>query len=235
MGGQACVLYGGAEFSRDTDIVILSSPENMRRLWNAIADLDAVCIAVPPFHPEYLDRGHAVHFRCARDDVKNMRLDVMTRMRGVDPFRHLWERRTIIEIPGAAPLHLLSMPDLVQAKKTQRDKDWLMIRNLLEASYCQGRANPSGAHVDFWLKEMRTPEHLCEVAKAHPAAARLATPLRPLLEQAMAGDHAEVARLLVGEEQAEREKDRAYWLPLLKELESIRRGHGEDEQESLSP
>ena len=35
MGGQACVLYGAAEFSRDTDIVLLADAENLlRRLRN---------------------------------------------------------------------------------------------------------------------------------------------------------------------------------------------------------
>ena len=29
MGGQACVLYGAAEFSRDTDLAILASSENL--------------------------------------------------------------------------------------------------------------------------------------------------------------------------------------------------------------
>jgi hypothetical protein len=29
MGGQACVLYGAAEFSRDTDLAILASPANL--------------------------------------------------------------------------------------------------------------------------------------------------------------------------------------------------------------
>jgi hypothetical protein len=32
MGGQACVLYGAAEFSRDADIAILAEPDNLRRL-----------------------------------------------------------------------------------------------------------------------------------------------------------------------------------------------------------
>jgi len=31
MGGQACVFYGAAEFSRDTDLAILASSENLRR------------------------------------------------------------------------------------------------------------------------------------------------------------------------------------------------------------
>jgi hypothetical protein len=35
MGGQACVFYGAAEFSRDTDLAILSSSENIVRLSKA--------------------------------------------------------------------------------------------------------------------------------------------------------------------------------------------------------
>ena len=29
MGGQACVFYGAAEFSRDADIAILAEPDNL--------------------------------------------------------------------------------------------------------------------------------------------------------------------------------------------------------------
>jgi hypothetical protein len=32
MGGQACVLYGAAEISRDTDIAILAEPANLVQL-----------------------------------------------------------------------------------------------------------------------------------------------------------------------------------------------------------
>lgn len=32
MGGQACVLYGAAEFSRATDLALLSEAENLTRL-----------------------------------------------------------------------------------------------------------------------------------------------------------------------------------------------------------
>jgi hypothetical protein len=32
MGGQACILYGAAEFSRDTDFAILHSEESIEEL-----------------------------------------------------------------------------------------------------------------------------------------------------------------------------------------------------------
>jgi len=48
MGGQACVLYGGAEFSRDTDILVVADPANLARLQAAVDELQADVIAVPP-------------------------------------------------------------------------------------------------------------------------------------------------------------------------------------------
>ena len=43
MGGQACVLYGAAEFSRDTDIAILAEAGNLKRLTKALNELQAKC------------------------------------------------------------------------------------------------------------------------------------------------------------------------------------------------
>ena len=66
MGGQACVLYGAAEFSRDTDLAIVADPANLIRLRRALDALDAEVIAVPPFELKYLRRGHAINFLASR-------------------------------------------------------------------------------------------------------------------------------------------------------------------------
>ena len=115
MGGQACVLYGAAEFSRDTDFAILASPANLMRLRAALDDLQARVIAVPPLEPEYLRRGHAVHFRSGHPSAPGLPIDVMTRMRGVDPFARLWSRRTTLELPGGTPCQLMALPDPIAA------------------------------------------------------------------------------------------------------------------------
>ena len=60
MGGQACVLYGAAEFSRDLDLALLPDPANLARLESALEDLEAETIAVPPFEWEHLEAGLAV-------------------------------------------------------------------------------------------------------------------------------------------------------------------------------
>jgi hypothetical protein len=172
MGGQACVFYGAAEFSRDTDFAILADAANLARLRKALAELRAGLIAVPPFELKYLRRGHAIHFRCQHPEALRMRVDVMSKMRGVDSFAKLWQRRTVIQLRDKTTCDLLSLPDLVSAKKTQRDKDWPMIRRLVEAHYFSQNAKPSAAQIKFWLQELRTPQLLIELAQAHFALCR---------------------------------------------------------------
>jgi len=223
MGGQACVLYGAAEFSRDTDLALLPSPQNFSRLRQALRDLDADVIAVPPFAPAYLRRGHAVHFRCQHPDAKGLRVDVMTRMRGVAPFSRLWARRMSLELSGGLTCEVMGLADLVQAKKTQRDKDWPMIRRLVEAHYFQHRDHAGRAQVRFWLRELRTPQLLVEVAQQWPELWRAERARRGLLEQARPGRETRLGAALLREERAEREADARYWQPLKAELEWLRR------------
>jgi hypothetical protein len=60
MGGQACVFYGAAESSRDTDLVILADVRNLACLRRALNDLEAAVIAAP-----LLARASAVRSRGA--------------------------------------------------------------------------------------------------------------------------------------------------------------------------
>jgi hypothetical protein len=224
MGGQACVFYGAAEFSRDTDFAILAEASNLARLRKALAELRAEPIATPPFEMKYLQRGHAIHFRCQHPEALRMRVDVMSKMRGMDAFAKLWKQRTTIQISSGEKCDLLSLPDLVQAKKTQRDKDWPMIRRLVEASYFENHRKPNPAQIRFWLAELRTPQLLVEVARKNPVAATKLAGQRPLLRLALAGESEKLEKALAAEELTERENDRRYWLPLKNTLEKLRHG-----------
>ena len=222
MGGQACVLYGGAEFSRDTDIVILADAANLARLRAALAELDAARIAVPDLRQDLLQKGHAVHFRCRHPSVNGIRIDLMSVLRGVAPFDELWDRRTTIEFEDGLRQDVIALPDLVRAKKTQRDKDWPMIRRLIEANYAQHFDDPSDNQIRFWLTESRTPEMLLGLATRFPDRAREASAGRIAVAKALDENMTAVARALDEEERLEREADRAYWEPLRSELEALR-------------
>lgn len=221
MGGQACVFYGAAEFSRDTDLAILASSENLAKLDKALKDLDAQVIAVPPFEASYLRKGHAVHFRCNHPDAMGMRVDVMTKMRGVDSFPKLWSRRTTISVNDSS-IELMSLPDLVTAKKTQRDKDWPMVRRLVEVNYFANRENPTREQVHFWFLELRTPELLIELVLGRGGLSPQLLRKRPLLRFVQAKNESLLADALLEEEKRERAADRQYWSPLKKELEMLR-------------
>ncbi len=223
MGGQACVFYGAAEFSRDCDIVLLSEEANFARLQSALDELDAHCIAVPPFEIEYLDRGHSVHFRCEHPDASGMRIDLMTKLRGVDDFSQLWQRRTSLADAEGTIYELLGIHDLVKAKKTQRDKDWPMIRRLVEAHYAQHKNAATAERIEFWLRELRTPAMLIEVVANHTDQARTLAKQRALLAEAFAASKSALTKELLIEQTAEQESDKAYWVPLKRELESLRR------------
>lgn len=222
MGGQACVFYGAAEFSRDTDVALLAEPENLEHLQSAIRALRAEVIAVPPFELGYLHKGHAVHFRCAHPEAQDMRLDVMSVMRGLPDFPTLWLRRTTAQLEEGGCYELMSLPDLVIAKKTQRDKDWPMIRRLVEADCQRYWEKPTPEQVEFWFLQARTPELLKVLAGRFPEGWRRAVSSRELLSMLPSAPDVELEEALWAEEQLEREQDRSYWKPLREELESLR-------------
>jgi hypothetical protein len=222
MGGQACVFYGAAEFSRDLDLLILSEPENLGRLRASLADLEAEPIAVPALDAESLAKGHAAHFRCRRADVAGLRIDLMSRYRGGPEFEDLWRRRVTIDVEGES-IDILALEDLVNAKKTQRDKDWPMIARLLERSYFERDEQPSPEQVGFWLRELRTPELLLELAEAHSEIAHRLESSRPAVAAALTRERDSVASALAAEEREERRKDREFWQPLKLEIEQFRR------------
>ena len=236
MGGQACIVYGASEFSRDVDLAILADPDNLTRLRGALAELRAAVIAVPPFEPEILARGHAVHFRCAA--AGDMRLDVMAVMRGVPDFEICWARRTIAPLEGVGNVDVLGLEDLVTAKKTRRDKDWPMLRRLVDVHYSEFAHEPTGARVAFWLRELRTPDALVDCVRRAPDAATAAAPGREAVAVAVrvAAGAAPVAAIqiaLKAEEDRERAADEAYWGPLQQEQEAMR--HALSRQQSPPP
>ncbi len=224
MGGQACVLYGAAEYSRDLDLAVLATPEALPALRGALDALNATVIAVPSFELRYLERGHAVHFSIPDESASPLRVDVMSRMRGVDAFPLLWERRTTIALStgnGDADVFVdvMALEDLVAAKKTQRDKDWPMLRRLVDASYAAARDDAvTDAQVEFWLAELRSPAFLEELITRYPAAAARSS--RPAVRAGRNND--DIDEPLAAEQAQIMAEDRAYWAPLRRELEALR-------------
>ena len=220
---QACILYGGAEFSRDLDLSIGVDADNLAVVHKALVYLEAELIFFPRFEVEALNRGHACHFRCHAEGVEGLRIDLMTKMRGCPAFEDLWDRRSIVNLPDIGDVGLLSLPDLVQAKKTQREKDWPMIRRLIETDVVNYDNKADEERVRFWLKECRTPYILTLLAQKHTKLCHHLIADRLLLRAALDQDHKQLELQLFEEERIEKETDREYWRPLRDELENWRR------------
>lgn len=217
------MFYGAAQVSKDVDFLILADPANLASLRQALDSLAAERIAVPPFDPDALHRGHAVHFRCRCPHANGLRIDVMSALRGLPSFEDLWSRRTVITHRSGEEFDLLCVPDLVAAKKTQRSKDWPVIELLVGIHYEENKEKPTPDFIRFWLLEARSPEQLVHLAVRFPAEAAELAVRRPLLGVAAAGDLRQLRAALAEEMAAEQESDRIYWEPLKKELEAWRR------------
>jgi len=98
-----------------------------------LRELEAEQVFYPDLSLEALLKGHACHFRCQRKDLKGLRVDVIGVMRGVDDFHELWKRRKEVEAPETGRIVVIGLSDLVKSNKTQRDRDWPMIRRVIEA------------------------------------------------------------------------------------------------------
>jgi hypothetical protein len=223
MGGQACILYGAAEFSRDVDVAVAADDGNLNRLRRALAELQAAPIFVPPLGQEVLLRGHACHFRLQIPEARGIRIDVMSVMHGCDSFEELWKRRRQLKLPGIGSVNVLSLRDLVQAKKTQRDKDWPMVRRLVEADFAHRATRPTRNQILFWLSEARNPEFLMELCRHYPRWAGRVGRDRVAVRHGLKGELHRVDKALRDEEEAFRSADRAYWQPLRTQLLMWRR------------
>lgn len=217
-------MYGAAEFSRDIDFVLLLDSENLIQLNAFLNEIRAGLIAVPPLEVDFLERGHAVHFRCMAPGFEQLRIHFMARIRGADNFQKLWDRRSSAELLPGLQVDILSLPDLVIAKKTQRDKDWSMIRRLVDVNHFENRdKSPSAQRVLFWLQELRTSSLLVEVVRRWPEQATKALPLRMMvLQAALESDLDTIDQTLSEEQKRIRLEDKAYWEPLKKELHDLR-------------
>jgi hypothetical protein len=92
----------------------------------------------------------------------------------------------------------------------------------VEQSYFANSGESSAALAEFWLRELRTPELLVEVAAAHRKQADVVAADRPAAAAALRGETDRIQELLDAEEKNERRRDREYWEPLKRELEQLR-------------
>lgn len=223
IGGQACIIYGAAEFSRDTDIIILCNNDNLNTLRKTLSELKAAQIFFPPLELKYLKKGHACHFRCHAKGVENLRIDIIGKLRGCSNFETMWNRRTTAVLSNSLKIDILGIADLVKCKKTQRDKDWFMLNRLVENDILLNQPNANEGKIKWWFLECRSTETLFNLVQKFPGYIDNCIKERPLLKYVKENNKETLEKMLYEEEVLERNKDEQYWAPLKKELSKLRK------------
>ncbi len=128
ISGRASVLYGAATFSEDVDVWIRPSVANARRLLRALAaGRGRVYMLTPPMTLRNMKFGHGFHFTLPRG-ADTLYLDVMAVPPRVGSFLDALRRANVMRGP-LGPVRVVSIPDLVELKKTQRFLDYDVISN----------------------------------------------------------------------------------------------------------
>ena len=149
-------------------------------------------------------------------------LDIISKLRGCDEFKKLWLRKKTLLLKDSGRIEVIGLRDIVQSKKTQRDKDWLMLKHLVENDIVLHKNNPKDERIIWWFEESRNSQTLIELAEKYPRIVKKCIGNRPLLSYTMVKDIKNINAKLYQEELLERKKDIKYWLPLKKELELLR-------------
>jgi len=235
VGGQAAILYGASHFSQDLDLWIDPGDDNVRRFLDALRDLRArVHKLTPPLTRAALDRGHGFHFLIPLREGA-VYLDVMGRPPRVGRFAEAWKRAENMPTPWSR-LPVVSIPDLVEMKKTNRPADYDVITRL--ALIRVGRADrPSPALLGWALDHLFRVEDVLEFLRRFGTSRGLGSPRgmawtrrwKGLLARGEEPSVAEVdraARALGAKAQKLQASGRRYWLVRIDERRRLRSGGG---------
>lgn len=232
IGGQATILYGAAHFSQDLDLWIEPGDSNVRRFVAALESLNArVHKLTPPLTRAYLDRGHGFHFLIPLREGA-VYLDVMGHPPRVGRFASAWRSSESMQTPWGK-LSVVSIPNLVDLKKTNRPSDYDVITRL--ALIRVGRiARPSLALLRWTLDHLFRVEDVLEFLQ-HISSQQLGPAIpqgmgwtRRWMELLRDGqqpsiqevDHA--ARKLGNKAQKLQSLGRRYWVTRIEDLRHLR-------------
>jgi hypothetical protein len=129
VGGVAAIAHGATTATRDLDVVVAMSPDNLDRLMAALA----------PFHPRHVTRRDLGVVRLSRAELTSFRLllletdlgrlDVLSEVDPIGGIGHLSAEK--LELLEGRLVPVLSLDDLITAKQhLGRPKDHLVAAEL---------------------------------------------------------------------------------------------------------
>ena len=224
IGGQAVVVYGASQFTRDADFWINPTKINLNRLKKALKELKTTPRFLPPLKLSYLKKGHGVHFRFSYKG-HNFLIDILGKPPRVSGFLPAWKNAEPIQWHGLK-IPVLDIRRLVDTKKTNRERDYLVIQSLTELVFENAIRNKSTQKlVAGWLaKESRNPSHLKMIARTWKNGKKvLLESKRPAAILAAQGATVpQIKAELEIEKERLKKENIEYWRPLIHELRRLR-------------
>ncbi|HEV3026846.1 MAG TPA: hypothetical protein VG457_04695 [Planctomycetota bacterium] len=228
VGGQAAILYGAAHFTQDLDLWIRPDPRNLRAFLRGLAQSRArVHKLTPPLTVRWARRGHGFHFIIPQRRGTPAYLDAMGRPPRVGSFDASARRSRTLKTPWGV-LPVVSIEDLVDLKRTNRPGDYEAVSRLVRIRLGETQ-RPSSRLLSWALRNTYRLEDLQAIGAtygelARKSAAELPSALRAVLaaDEASPSVLAAAGRALDAQMARDLEEGRRYWLPLIRELRTLR-------------
>ena len=130
VGGFAALLYGSSQVTKDLDICLSLTPENIQIIRDTLA----------PLHPKHRMTPQKLSFMDFPEDLEGIQnlyiqtdlgvIDILGQISGVGPFERLNEKARPIELFGKT-VKIIALDDLIEAKKwLARPKDLATVLEL---------------------------------------------------------------------------------------------------------
>lgn len=132
VGGFAAVIHGCNQSTRDVDVCLALSPEQIQVLRQVLA----------PIHPKLRTKSDKPSFLTSPEDITEIKtlhldtdlgvLDIISQVEGVGDFYDVLRHAEEIELYGG-PCFLIAIDDLIKSKKTLgRHRDLAVVEELEE-------------------------------------------------------------------------------------------------------
>ncbi len=166
-GGQAVVLHRLAIMSKDGDWIIRENDETMHYILSVLEGYGAHYRFGAPLDIRWLSAGWSSHLEFMHEGLR-IRTDFVSRppRLSADRLKKLWNEKKGCELP------YLDSVDLIETKKTNREKDYAVIGEL---------ARITKTPIDK-LKYSRSARELIELEKRYPQQIMTLIPYRPALK-----------------------------------------------------
>lgn len=132
VGGLAAVVYGVTLVTRDVDVCLPFTEENLRKLEDALAGL----------HPVHRQTPQGLRFRVAEDFPRGLTnvylrtdwgvLDCLSEIKGIGSYQQVYRRSVVVDLP-IGPCRVLDLAALIESKQAlDRTQDKLALIQLSE-------------------------------------------------------------------------------------------------------